>query len=109
MSAILLLPVFFGIIFTIVQAAGWAHAGNIAQSIAATAYHESSSYQSTESAGLRAGNELAAQTSKSLQNTQISIVRSATTVTVTVTGTTPNILFPNVSRTFTGPIERWVN
>lgn len=107
-----IIPLLFVIFFTIVQGAMIYHAGNIAHAAAAAACNEARTYQSTDTEGYAAGYETAHQSGSSLEGTDITITRTSTTVTATVTGQAP-LLIPglslDISRTVSGPVEKWVD
>ena len=86
-------------------------ASNTAQAAAETAYQQARAYQSTPADGIAAGQGLLGRGSL-LHNGDVTITRTATTATVTVTGDAVTILpglpVPRVVKTLTGPIERWI-
>ena len=86
-------------------------ASNTAQAAAETAYQQARAYQSTPADGVAAGQELLGPGSL-LHNSDVTITRTPTTATVTVTGDAVTILpglpVPQVVKTLTGPIERWI-
>lgn len=99
-------------VISALQFALWYMGTNVAQNAAVAAYNSARAYQATPSAGSSAGNQVVAQMSSFLPGASINIQRGATTVTVTVTGRVatliPGVSLPGVSRTVTGPVERWV-
>ena len=110
-EAIIILPVLFGIFFIIIQGAVWLQAGNIAQSAATSAYNAARLFDGTTSDGAAAGYATADQAGSILSNTVVTIDRTATTVTVTVSGDAPTLIpgmTTHVERTVSGPVERWV-
>lgn len=86
-------------------------ASNTAQAAAETAYQQARAYQATPTDGVVAGQELLGPGAL-LRDGNVTITRSTTTATVTVTGNPVTILpglpIPPIVRTLTGPIERWV-
>ena len=111
-EAVLVLPVFLLIVFTIINGAVWLHAGNIAQSAASSAYNAARLFDATSNYGVIAASPIAQQPGSVLSNAQVSVNRTATTVTVTVTGTAPTLVpgfNVDVERTVSGPTERWVD
>lgn len=107
-----IIPLLFFVFFTIVQGALIFHAGNVAHAAAAAACNEARTYESTNSDGYAAGYETAGQSGSSLESTDITITRTATTVTATVSGQAP-LLIPglslDISRSVSGPVEKWVD
>ncbi|CAQ03317.1 hypothetical protein ACR8AL_07330 [Clavibacter sepedonicus] len=103
----IVLMVFFG-----VQIALWFQGTNIAQSAATAAYSTARAYQADSDSGRAAGEQVLTQAGGYLTSPNVSVERAPTTVTVTVTGRAlsliPGVTLPEVSRTVTGPIERWV-
>lgn len=110
-SDIILYPAVLVFVLALGQFALYYLGEQIAQGTAVVAYQQARSYQATDADGIAAGDAFRAANDPLLQNTSININRGATTVTVTVTGTPLTILglnLPQISRTETGPIERWV-
>ena len=111
-SEIIILPGLFLILIAALQGALWYLGSNVAQTAAVAAYNNARAYQSTPASGQAAGNQIIAGMSGFLDHPQIEITRTPTTVTVTITGTAesliPGVQLPPVSRTITGPVERWV-
>lgn len=109
---VLILPVFAVFFFLLVQGGIWLDAGNVAQAAAVRALNEARTYQSTAMAGTAAAEEFLADNGSSLKNSSVSVTRNATQVSVTVTGNSLEIiggwLGTDVTRTVTGPVERWV-
>lgn len=110
---VLIFPVFAVMIFAIIQLAIWMDAGNVAQAAATTAMNASRAYQSDSTNGINAGYSFLRTSGSSLTGPNVSVNRTATDVTVTVTGTSLTIipgLFPTqVTRSVTAPVERWVD
>jgi hypothetical protein len=109
-EAIIVLPVLFGIFFLIVQGAVWLHAGNIAQASASSAYNSARLYDASAADGVAAGTATAQQSGTVLIGSAVAVDRTATTVTVTVTGNAPTLVpgwDTHVERTVSGPVERW--
>jgi hypothetical protein len=111
-SEIVILPGIFLILFAALQGALWYLGNNVAQTAAVAAYTNARSYQSTTTAGQTAGTQIMDGMPGFLQHPQVDVTRTATTVTVTITGTAesliPGVQLPPVTRTITGPVERWV-
>jgi Flp pilus assembly protein TadG len=109
-EGIIVLPVLFGVFFLIVQGAVWLHAGNIAQASASSAYNSARLYDGSAADGVAAGTATAEQSGTMLVGSAVAVDRTATTVTVTVTGNAPTLV-PGwdtfVERTVSGPVERW--
>lgn len=107
----ILFSVLILIIFGVIQGALWFHARDIAHSAASSAYFQARLNNSGEADGATAGQGILDSSHGSLTGGNVAISRSATTVTVTVTGTAPSFLsflmLPEVSETVTGPVERF--
>ena len=86
-------------------------ANNLAQVAASSAYETARLYDATTEDGIAQGNATLSQAGTTLSGTEVTVQRTAETVTVTVTGTAPSLL-PGVpipiSRTVIGPTEKWV-
>lgn len=108
----IVLPGTILLVFLALQIALWYLGSNVAQNAADAAYSDARAYQSTGDVGRSAGNEIVNHTSGFLTGSNVQVDRGATTVTVTVTGEAvslmPGVHLPQVKRTITGPIERWV-
>lgn len=100
------------LVFAGLQTMFWAIGSGTAQAAADFGYSTARAYQSTDQAGEATAQQLIAQIRGSLRDPQVTVSRTAETVTVTVTGRVPMLLpgleLPPVTRTQTGPIERWV-
>jgi hypothetical protein len=111
-SEIIILPGIFLLLFAALQGALWYLGSNVAQTAAVAAYTNARAYQSTTGIGQTAGDQIISGMPGFLQNPDIQISRTPTTVTVTITGTAesliPGVQLPAVTRTVTGPVERWV-
>lgn len=110
-SDAMLFPAVLVLVLILIQFALYYLGEQIAQGTAVVAYQQARSYQATDSDGVAAGESFSAANEPLLQETNITIVRGATTVAVTVTGRPLTIFglpLPQISRTETGPIERWV-
>jgi hypothetical protein len=111
-SEIVILPGIFLLLFAALQGGLWYLGSNVAQTAAVAAYTNARAYQSTISAGQTAGGEIINGMPGFLQDPQVDVTRTATTVTVTITGMAesliPGVQLPPVTRTVTGPVERWV-
>ena len=111
-SEVVILPGIFLLLFAALQGALWYLGSNVAQAAAFAAYNNARAYQSTTGVGQTAGDQIISGMPGFLQNAQVDVTRTPTTVTVIVTGTAesliPGVHLPPVSRTVTGPVERWV-
>lgn len=109
-SAIAVAPVLLLFVFTIIQAAVFWNASNAAHSLASITYEAQRLYQAAPGAGQAAAGEYLPQLATTLTDVNVNVSRSATQATVTVTGRAPSIV-PGwnlaVSKTVTGPVERW--
>lgn len=110
---IIVFPVFAAMFFAVLQGAIWLDAGNIAQAAANTAYNETRTYDGTAGEGTAAGYDFINAKGKGLEGPNVAVNRTAENVTVTVTGRSltliPGWFGTEISRTVTGPVERWVN
>lgn len=107
---VIVFPLFVILLFSIVQGAVWYSARSAAQAAAATALNAARTYQSDSSDGIAAGEAFLARKSI-VSGGHVSVSRSDTIVTVTVTGRSVSLVpgLPlDVSSTVTGPVERWV-
>ncbi|MGA1813903.1 hypothetical protein VH571_16085 [Frondihabitans sp. 4ASC-45] len=111
-SAAIVLPGVILLVFLALQIALWYLGSNVAQNAAVAAYSSARAYQSSGAAGRSSGAEIVNQTGGFLNSPNVQVDRGATTVTITVTGQAvsliPGVSMPEVRRTMTGPIERWV-
>lgn len=111
-SEIVILPGIFLILVVALQGALWYLGSNVAQTAAVAAYNNARAYQSTPAIGQTAGQQIIDGMPGFLDHPQVDITRTPTTVTVTITGTAesliPGVQLPPVTRTITGPVERWV-
>lgn len=110
-EAIMIIPVVLMIFFGLIQGAVVLQANNVAQAAASTAYNSARLYDASSEDGVSAGNAALTQAGTILTGTTVSVQRNAETVTVTVTGNAATLLpdIPaTISRTVTGPTERWV-
>lgn len=110
-EAIMIVPVVLMIFFGLIQGAVVLQANNVAQAAASTAYNAARLYDASTEDGVNAGNTALTQAGTILSGTNVVVQRTAQTVTVTVTGTSATIipgLPASISRTVTGPTERWV-
>ena len=105
---VIVLPAVILVLFGSFQAAFWMNARNIAGAAADAAYSAARAYQALPTAGETAAGRVLA--SNRLDAARVSVQKSATTVTVTVTGSSGTIVpgwgGPEVSATRTGPVER---
>lgn len=109
-EAVLVFPALLVLFFTIVHGAVYLHAGTIAQAGAQAAYEEARLYGATEEAGATAGYATIAAAGSGLEGATVLVARTGDSITVTVSGTAPSLLpgLPlGVTRTVTGPAERW--
>jgi len=99
-------------VISALQFALWYMGTNVAQNAAVAAYNSARAYQSTPAAGSAAAGQVISQMGSFLPGANVDVRRTATTVTVTVTGSVasivPGLSIPGVTRTVTGPVERWV-
>lgn len=104
-------PAVIVLCLAIVQFGLYYAATNTAQAAAWTAYQQARTYQATTGDGTTAGMQLLGAGSL-LHDGRIAITRTATEVTVTTTGTAvmilPGLPLPAVTRTLSGPVERWI-
>ena len=109
-EAAIILPALLLLFFAVVHGAAFLHAGNIAQASAQAAYEEARLFDGTAAQGVAAGQAAGAASGGGLENVTVTVDRGTETVTVTVTGRAP-MLIPglplDVTRTVTGPVERW--
>ena len=106
-----MLPVVVLIFFAIVQGAVTLHAGNVAHAVGEAALEEATRYGGTAESGIEVGTRTAAAAGTALDDVAIRVVREGESVSVTVSGRAPSFIpgMPiDVSRTVTGPVERWV-
>jgi len=105
---VIVLPAVLLILFGTFQAAFWMNARNVAGAAADAAYSAARAYQAPPGAGEAAAGRVLA--SNRLDDARVIVQKSATTVTVTVTGSIGTIVpgwgGPDVSATRTGPLER---
>jgi len=110
---ILVLPVFGGMFFAIVQGAIWADARNLATAAANTAYSNARAYDGTTTGATDAGYQFLETSGRNLDGAVVTVNKTATTVTATVTGHSltliPGWFGTDITRTVTGPVERWVD
>lgn len=113
-EAVLTVPVMVGMVLAIVQAALWWYAHQVAATAADEAARAARAYASTAAAGQARGTEYLGTVdpdSSTLRTRHVTVTRTATTVTVRVTGDVVSIvpfLSPDVDVTVTAPIERYV-
>ncbi|UFU16022.1 hypothetical protein LQK89_17530 (plasmid) [Curtobacterium sp. C1] len=111
-ASAIIAPVIFLLLFTALQGALWYQGTNVAQNAAVAAYNDARAYESTTGAGQASARQVLDQAGGFLQDSNVSVNRSADTVTVDVTGQVvsmiPGVQLPAVHRTITGPVERWV-
>lgn len=105
----LIMPLVLLLILAIVQGAIYFNARTTAHAVADTAYQEQRLYGAEPNDGLTAANGLLEDVT-ALNNGNVAVAQSPTTVTVTVTGDVPTIVPGidwNISAVVTGPRERW--
>lgn len=111
-ASAIIAPVIFLLLFTALQGALWYQGTNVAQNAAVAAYNDARAYESTTGAGQASARQVLDQAGGFLQHSNVSVNRTADTVTVDVTGQAvsmiPGVQMPAVHRTITGPVERWV-
>ncbi|ROS71891.1 hypothetical protein EDF24_3750 [Curtobacterium sp. PhB130] len=111
-ASAIIAPVIFLLLFTALQGALWYQGTNVAQNAAVAAYNDARAYESTTGAGQASARQVLDQAGGFLQHSNVSVNRTANTVTVDVTGQAvsmiPGVQMPAVHRTITGPVERWV-
>jgi Flp pilus assembly protein TadG len=111
-ASAIIAPVIFLLLFTALQGALWYQGTNVAQNAAVAAYNDARAYESTTGAGQASARQVLDQAGGFLQHSNVTVNRSADTVTVDVTGQAvsmiPGVQMPAVHRTITGPVERWV-
>lgn len=107
----IVLPVLLVMILGLIQGALWYHGSNLTQAAATNAYEAARLYEATTADGITAGNTTASQAGGMLTNVTVTVTRNGNEITATVTATTPSIIpgaNTTVTKTITGPIERWV-
>lgn len=107
----IVLPFLLILIIGIVQGGLWYHGTNLVQAAAVNAYESARLYQATTADGVNAGNTTADQAGGMLTDVTVTVTRNGNDVTATVTANTPGIIpgaNTTVTKTITGPIERWV-
>jgi len=110
-ETVLVLPMLLLLILGIIQGGLWYHGTNLVQAAAVNAYEAARLYNATSADGVNAGNATADQAGGMLTDVDVTVTRTATEATATVTATTPGLLpgvNTTVTKTITGPIERWV-
>jgi Flp pilus assembly protein TadG len=113
-EAVLTVPVMVAMVLGIVQAALWWYAHQVAETAADQAARSAAAYSSTGPAGASRGTDYISAVDPhedTLRDHQIHITRTATTVTVRVTGQVVSLvpfLSPDVHVTLTAPVERYV-
>ena len=110
-EGIMVIPAVLLLVFGFIQGAVVLQANNVAQAAASTAYNSARLYDASTEDGVNAGNAALTQAGTILSGTNVVVQRNVETVTVTVTGTAATLipgLPATISRTVTGPTERWV-
>lgn len=109
---IILFPIVLLVFFGAVQTAVTYIAGNAAQAAANAAYSQARTLNGTTESALSAGYELL-EGRGDITGTEITVQRTATEVTVTVTGQSlslvPGFFGSDIERTAYGPVERWID
>lgn len=98
-------------ILAVIQGGIWFHSTNLVQAAASNSYNAASLYGASSSDGISAGQVTAEQAGSVLSNVRVEVTRTATEVVATVTATAPTLLpgvTSEVTKTITGPTERWV-
>lgn len=110
---VLVFPVLLLIFFGIIQGSMWYQAENVAHASATAAYNNARADNGTPGSGQAAGNQVIADQGTTLNGGSVMVSRTASQVSVTVTGSAPTLVpgwgGPSVSQTVSGPTERWVN
>ncbi|MFK0085584.1 TadE/TadG family type IV pilus assembly protein [Glutamicibacter sp. NPDC090743] len=110
LQQVIFLPAVLTLIWIIFQGAFWAHAHNIAQAAASSAYTNAKTYDGSAAAGRQAGYGVIDQ-DNTLSGASVSVSRGAVDTTVTVTGRGPSLVplwaGPQIKVTYSGPTERW--
>lgn len=111
-TSVIVIPGILLFVFGTLQGALFYLGSNVAQTAAFASYTNARAYQSNVAVGESAGNQIIGGMSGFLGDPHVDVQRTPTTVTVTVTGTAlsliPGVTLPEVKRTITGPVERWV-
>lgn len=113
-EAILTVPVMVAMILAIIEVALWWYARQVASTAADEAARTARAYASTNAAGESRGASYLTTVdpgNTTLRHPHVHVTRTATTVTVQVTGQVVSIvpfLTPDVSVTVTAPVERYV-
>jgi Flp pilus assembly protein TadG len=111
-QTVIVAPVLFALIMGVIQFALVAHAQNVAEAAAQEGTSAARRFNATEADGkVEAISALRSLGPKMLSARDVKVDRTASTVTVTVTGQALSLvpfLHPNVSETASGPVERYV-
>jgi Flp pilus assembly protein TadG len=113
-EAVFTVPVMVLMVLAIVQAALWWYARQVASTAADEAARAARAYASTAAAGESRGADYMTTVdpdNSTLRARHVQVTRTATTVTVHVTGQVASLipfLNPGVSITITAPVERYV-
>jgi Flp pilus assembly protein TadG len=113
-EVLFVLPIVVLVILGIIQTAMWWYDRQVAATAAQEAARYARYYTATAADGQRRGYEylhLVQGDGQSLRNVHVEVTRTATTVTVTVSGDTLGLMpwvHPHISETATGPVERYV-
>lgn len=111
-QTVIVAPVLFLLIMTIIEFALVAHAQNVAEAAAQEGVAAARQFDADQSAGVtNATDALSSLGPDMLTERNVRVTRSPTTVTVTVSGEALSLvpgLHPHISETSSGPIERYV-
>jgi len=112
-GTVIALPIVVIFVLALFQFGFYYLAGEVAQSAAYNAFQQARSYQATDADGIAAGNAALDANAGLLRDPSIHVEHpSADRVSVEITGQPfallPFLPMPPVTRTLTGPQERWV-
>lgn len=111
-SSVVISATMFLFVMAIIQLGIVLHARNLAEAAAQEAMSTAAAYDGTESSGHTSATQALDTLGPSvLSDRTVEVERTATTVTVRVTGTALNFLpgiSPKIVETSTGPVERYV-
>jgi hypothetical protein len=109
---VIIYPVIMLFIFGFFQGALWFHARDVAHSAATAAYYAARLYGGSVEDGRLAGLNVINTNGGTVNGAEFEMSKNATTVTVTVTGSTNMVVagFPgsSLSETVSGPVERYI-
>ena len=108
---VIVVPLILVIVFSFIQGGLWYHSTDLVQNAAANAANAAGLYGASSNDGVSAGEATATQSGSTLSDVHVSVTRTQTEVTATVTARFPSLV-PGmnnlVTKTVTGPVERWV-